>query len=200
MNCAQVRAALPEFVYGGLTPQVQALVDDHLKGCAECGRETAALRDVRGLLIAAPDVSINTPAIYRVAAARQMWRVRRWRRMALTACAAVFLLLAATALTRLEIHVGNSEMVLRRGPASAPPAPRPPAPRIHLAPVAVTKPVDLSSIQDRLRTLSELTQALAEDDQDRDAQREREIAYLREQMKEWQGQSAQCFGRRRARL
>ena len=58
----------------------------------------------------------------------------------------------------------------------------------------MTKPVDLSSIEDRLRTLSELTQALAEDDQDRDNQREREIAYLREQMKKWQGQSAQRFG------
>ena len=113
MNCAQVRAALPEFVYGGLTPQVQALVDDHLKGCAECGRETAALRDVRGLLIAAPDVSINTPAIYRVTAAQQLRRVRRWRRMALTACAAVFLLLAATALTRLR----NSRRELRNGAA-----------------------------------------------------------------------------------
>jgi anti-sigma factor RsiW len=54
MNCAQVRVALPEFVYGGLTPAVQDQMEIHINGCPECRREAAALRQVRHLLTAAP--------------------------------------------------------------------------------------------------------------------------------------------------
>ena len=39
MNCAQIRAALPEFVYGGLTLEMQSQVKSHLNGCPECRRE-----------------------------------------------------------------------------------------------------------------------------------------------------------------
>jgi hypothetical protein len=198
MNCAQVRAALPEFVYGGLMQEVQGHVESHLNGCPECRRESAALRQVRHLLTAAPapEVRVHAPALYRVAAERQARRVRRWRRCALVACAAVFALIAVTALTRLEIHVGSSEMVVRWGAAPVPDhTPVANAPGSPTAPVvAAAVPRDLSSIEDRLRVLSELTQALAEDDRDRDEQREREIAHLRAQIRDWQGQSAQRFG------
>jgi Putative zinc-finger len=196
MNCPQVRAALPELVYGGLTPEVQSQMDAHLNGCAECRRESAALRQVRHLLTAAPapEVRVDAPALYRVAAERQARRVRRWRRIGLTACAAAVALIAVTALTHLEIHVRSSEMVVRWGSAPVPDhTPVAYAPGSPAAPVA-TAPRDLSSIEDRLRVLSELTQALAEDDRDRDYQREREIAHLRQQIKDWQGQSAQRFG------
>jgi anti-sigma factor RsiW len=198
MNCAQVRAALPEFVYGGLTPEVQGHVESHINGCPECRRESVVLRQVRHLLTAAPalEVRVDAPALYRMAAERQARRTRTWRRFALTACAAVFALIAVTALARLEIHVGSSEMVVRWGPV---PEPTPNqgwlyAPRSPVAPLVAAPPRDLSSIEDRLRVLSELTQALAEDDRDRDQQREREIAHLRRQIKDWQGQSAQRFG------
>jgi anti-sigma factor RsiW len=196
MNCVQVRAALPEFVYGGLTPEVQGQVESHLNGCPECRRESAALRQVRQLLTAtpAPEVRVDAPALYRVAVERQARRVRRWRRLALTACAAAVALIAVTALTRLEIHVRSSEMVVRWGSAPVPDhTPVAYAPGSPAAPVTAA-PRDLSSIEDRLRVLSELTQALAEDDRDRDEQREREIAHLRAQIKDWQGQSAQRFG------
>jgi hypothetical protein len=200
MNCAQVRAALPEFVYGGLTPDVQGQVESHINCCPECRRESAALRQVRHLLTAAPspEVRVDAPALYRVAAERQARRVRRWRRCALAACAAVFALIAVTALPRLEIHVGSSEMVVRWGPAPVPvPVPTPGAnsPGSPVAPLVSTAPPrDLSSIEDRLRVLSELTQAQADDDRDRDEQRERDIAHLRQQIKDWQGQSARRFG------
>jgi hypothetical protein len=200
MNCAQARTALPEFVYGGLTPEMQNQVESHINGCPECRRESAALRQVRHLLTEAPApvVHVDAPALYRMAAERQARRVRRWRRCALAACAAVFALIAVAALTRLEIHVGSSEMVVRWGPAPAPapvPTPGADAPGSPVAPlVATALPRDLSSIEDRLRVLSELTQAQADDDRDRDEQREREIAHLRQQIKNWQGQSAQRFG------
>jgi hypothetical protein len=194
MNCAQVRAALAEFVYGGLTPDVLSQVESHVNGCPECRRESAALRRVRLLLTAAPapEVRVDAPAVYRMAAERQARRTRTWRRFALAACAAVFALIAVTALARLEIHVGSSEMVVRWGPAPEP-TPVAHAPGSPAAPVKAA-PRDLSSIEDRLRVLSELTQALAEDDRDRDEQREQEIAHLRQQVKDWQGQSAQRFG------
>ena len=196
MNCAQVRPALPEFVYGGLTPEVQDQMESHINGCPECRRESAALRQVRHLLTAAPapDVRVDAPALYRVAAERQARRSRTWQRFAMAACAAAIVLIALTALTRLEIHVGSSEMVVRWGPAPDPtPNQGAYAPRSPAAPVT-TAPRDLSSIEDRLRVLSELTQALVEDDRDRDEQREREIAHLRAQIRDWQGQSAQRFG------
>jgi hypothetical protein len=196
MNCAQVRASLPEFVYGGLTPDVLGEVESHINGCPDCEREAVVLRQVRRLLTAAPapDVSVNALAIYRVAAERQVRRTQTWRRIALAAGAAAVALIAVTALTRLEIHVGNSEMVVRWGPAPVPaPTPGPDAPGSP-APVVAAAPRDLSSIEDRLRVLSELTQALADDDRDRDEQREREIARLREQIKDWQSQSARRVG------
>jgi hypothetical protein len=199
MNCPQVREALPEFVYGGLTPDVLSQVESHLNGCPECRRESAGLRQVRRLLNAAPapDVSVNTQAVYRTAAERQVRRTRTWRRFARAACAAAFLLIAAIALARLEIHVGRTEIVVRWGPApiSVPvPTPGADAPGSPMPPVVAAAPHDLSSIEDRLRVLSELTQALADDDHDRDEQREREIARLREQIKDWQSQSVRRFG------
>jgi anti-sigma factor RsiW len=196
MNCAQVRASLPEFVYGGLTLDVLGQVESHINGCPDCEREAAVLRQVRRLLTSAPapDVSVNALAIYRGAAERQVRRTRTWRRIALAAGAAAVALIAVTALTRLGIHVGNSEMVVRWGPVPEPISNQGAyAPRSPVAPVTAVPP-DLSSIEDRLRVLSELTQALAEDDHDRDDQREQEITYLRQQIKDWQGQSAQRFG------
>jgi hypothetical protein len=189
MNCPEVRAALPEYVYGEMAPEAEAQLAAHLKTCPGCEGEAAGLRQVRRLLAAAPapEVRVNAPQLYRKAAERQSRRVRRWRRAALTACAAVVLLAAATALARLEIHVGASELVVRWGPA---PVPTPPAPMVQVPPSAVERP-DLSSIEDRLHLLGELTQALAEDGRERDAQREQEIARLREQIRQWQGLSAQ---------
>jgi hypothetical protein len=196
MNCAQVHTALPEFVYGGLTPKMLGQVESHINGCPECRREASALRQVRRLLTAAPipDVNVNAPGIYRAAAERQARRTRTWRRFALAACAAAVALIAVTALARLEIHVGNSEMMVRWGPAPIPEhTPVAYAPGSPAAPVTAAAS-DLSSIEDRVRVLSELTQALADDDHDRNEQREREIARLREQIKDWQSQSARRFG------
>ena len=55
-------------------------------------------------------------------------------------------------------------------------------------------PRDIAAMEDRLHTLSELTQALADDGRDRDYQRGQEIARLREQLRQWQGLSAEQFG------
>ena len=191
MNCPEVRAALPEHVYDGLPSERQAQVEAHLHLCAECQREADGLRQVRRLLSAtpAPEVNVNTAALYREAAERQARRVRRWRRFALTACAAGIVLAVLTGLARLEVHIGGSELVVRWGPA--PTVQAPPVLAVQPAPVIVEKATDLAPIEDRLRLLGELTQALAEDGRDRDYQRQQEIAHIREQLRESQGLSAQ---------
>ena len=195
MNCPDVRAALPEFVYEGLSPEVRDEMKRHLDGCPECRREETALRQVRSLLTAAPapEVRVDTAAVYRQAAERQARRVRRWRRVAVAACAAAVLIAAGMGLSRLEIHVGSTEMVVRWGrPAAAPePATTPAALPPPAAPVAAVDPRDIDSIKDRLNLLSELTQALADDGRERDEQRGQEIARLREQLRQWQGLSAE---------
>ncbi len=127
MNCPAIRAALPEFVYGRLPPQALDSIEAHLHGCPECRREAAALGQVRRLLDAAPApaVRVDAAALYRAAAERQARRLRRWRRIALTACAAAVVLLSLTALTRLEVRVEYNQLVVRWGPRR----PRRPPPR-----------------------------------------------------------------------
>ena len=196
MKCPEVRAALPEFVYGGLSPAVQADVEGHLDGCPECRSEADALRRVRRLLAAAPapEVRVDMAAVYRQAAERQARRLRRWRRVALAACAAAVLAAVLAGLSRLEVRIGASELVVRWGPTPAPQM-APPAPTLPVtapAPVpAPPPPVDVAAIEERLRVLGDLTQALADDGRERDYQREQEIARLRQQIRDWQGQSAE---------
>ena len=50
MNCPEIRAALPDLLYGELKPALVETVQSHLAGCAGCQAELAALRQVTGLL------------------------------------------------------------------------------------------------------------------------------------------------------
>jgi hypothetical protein len=197
MRCSEVRAALPEFVYGDLPAAVQADVEAHLGGCANCRREADALRQVRRLLSAppAPEVRVDAAAIYRRAMEQQARRLRLWRRAALVACAAAVLAATLTALSRLEVRVGASELVVRWGqaPAVQPSPAAAPAPAVTPPPAgpAPASQADLAAVEERLRVLSDLTQALADDGQARDYRRGQEIAGLRQQVREWQGRSAE---------
>ena len=195
MNCPEVRAALPEFVYGSLPPEARTGVEAHLSACPDCQREAAALRGVRHLLDAAPapTVRLDTAALYREVADRQGRRLRRWRCAALAACAAAVALLTLTAVARLEVHLEADQMVVRWGPApTQPPAPPPsvpPTPAPQAAPPAAADTRDLAAMEERVRTLSELVQALADDDRDHDYQRGQEMGRLRQQVLQWQGVS-----------
>jgi hypothetical protein len=186
MNCPDVRAALPEFVYGGLEPAMRTAVESHVCGCPQCRQEEAALRQVRRLLAAspAPEVRLDAASLYREAAELQRRRMRRWRRVAVAACVAFVLAATATALARLEVHIGPSEMVLRWGqqpaPQTSPVAPQPPT--VATAPVAAA-PADFAAFEERLRVLAELTQALAEDGHEREYQRQQDIARLRAEIR-----------------
>ncbi|HVS39382.1 MAG TPA: zf-HC2 domain-containing protein [Gemmataceae bacterium] len=194
MNCPEVRTALPGFIYQELPPEVRVELQQHLDGCLACQREEAGLRQVRRLLAAAPEVRVDTAVVYRQAAERQARRFRRWRSLAVAACAAAVLVAVGVGLSRLEIRVSGSEMVLRWGaPPVAPiPVPSPSPPRADSPgspPAAMEERI--AAMENRLRVLSELSQALADDDRSRDYQHSQEIAHLREQLREWQGLSAE---------
>ncbi len=195
MNCPEIRAALPEFVYGQLSPQALDPIEAHLRDCPECRREAAALGQVRRLLDAAPApaVRVDAAALYRAAAERQARRLRRWRGVALAACVAATLLFAFSVLTRLEVRVETNQIVVRWGPApAAPPSAQAPAPPV--APTPAADPRDLMELEDRVRTLSELVQALADDGREREYQRDLENARLKQLVQQWQGTSDRRWG------
>ena len=143
---------------------------------------------VRRLLDAAPApaVRVDAAALFRAAAERQARRLRRWRGVALAACVAAILLFAFSALSRLEVRVETNQMVVRWGPAPAAP---PSAQAPPVAPTPAADPRDLMALEDRVRTLSELVQALADDGREREYQRDLENARLKQLVQQWQGMS-----------
>src|SRR5437667_6935726 len=84
MNCPEIRAALPDLLYGELKPALVETVQSHLAGCAGCQAELAALRQVTGLLdkLPVPPVRVDLRQIYWESQVRQEHRLRRWRRAA----------------------------------------------------------------------------------------------------------------------
>jgi hypothetical protein len=170
MNCPDVRACLPDLVYGDLGPAEAAAAEEHLAKCPACRRELAGLRAVRRLLDAtpAPPVAVDVGAVYRQSAERQALSARRWRRVA---CAAAVLLAGVTALAvglRLEVRVESQQVVVRWG---TPPAPAP-APAVP------------GATEDQLRRMGELVQVLTADSRRRDERQHQEVQLLRRQLSE----------------
>ena len=134
---ADVRDLLPDLIHGRLDPSTRAMVESHLRGCADCQAELALLRDLHASLRRAPalDVTAISAAIpaYR-APARRSWV--GWR-----AAAAITLVAAG----------GSSLLVMRRtiSPrpdsllvAAAPVSPAPASPvAAQTAPVSVAPAV-----------------------------------------------------------
>jgi anti-sigma factor RsiW len=109
MNCDDLRHRLPDLAWDALEPDEGAAITAHLRDCPGCRRELEDLRQVRGLLDAAPTppVQVDVAAVYRAAAADAALRSRRWRRVALAACvaaAALLLVLVGRLEFRLEAH------------------------------------------------------------------------------------------------
>jgi hypothetical protein len=187
MNCPDVRACLPALAYGDLGPAETARVEEHLARCPECRREWAGLRAVRRLLDAAPapEVSVDVAAVYRRAAERQARAARRWRRVGCAACVGLAAALAVAVGLRLEVQVGEQQVVLRWGLPPAPPAPPAPPPPAPTPP----RPAAPDATEERLRLLGELVQALAADVRGRDDRQQQDIEALRRQVQEVQQQS-----------
>jgi hypothetical protein len=165
MKCTDVRASLPLLIYGDVPPEEEAELRNHLAGCPVCRREHEAIQGVRRLLDAAPApvLEVDVPRIFQSVAARQMRRLRRWRRIALAAGAVAAALLLVLGL-RLQIRVEARQFVVRWGD----PPPVVPAP---VAPKTIeTTPALYAETEAELTVLRELVHALKQDADDRDQQ------------------------------
>jgi hypothetical protein len=187
MNCADARDRLSALLYGDLPGREADRVREHLTRCPSCEGEYTAISQVRRLLdtVPAPALAVDLPRLYREAAERQARRLRRWRRLAVGALAAAAALLAVVFLSRLEVRLDANQLVLRWGDVPAP-VPMPPAPGpIADAPAPVAPPSATASsaeVEQQLRLLAELVQALSQDADRQEERRREEIARLRGQM------------------
>ena len=182
MTCTDVRARLALLVYGDLPAAEAKQVREHLACCPSCEKEQAAVSGVRDLLdaVPAPTVRVDLPRLYGDATRAQ---AQRWRRVAIAAMAAAAAIVAAVFLTRFEVRVERNQLVLRWGavpaPQDQPPAPVPPRNEPAPAPVALASAAE---IEQQLRLLRELVQAVSNDTDLRDERRQQEIARLRGRM------------------
>jgi anti-sigma factor RsiW len=192
MNCADVRARLPALLYGDLAADEASCVREHLAGCPSCQREQTAVTQVRHLLqaVPAPPVAVDLPRLYHEAARLQERRLRRWRRVAVASLAAAAAVVLAVLLSRMEIRLDANQAVLRWGAVPAPeqPAPLPP-PEEHVIAAAPTEAT--AEVEQQLRLLTELVQALSSDADRRDESRQRELTLLRSQLQTLRQQMTQ---------
>ena len=123
---ADVRDLLPDLIHGGLDSSAQAMIESHLRGCADCRAELDLLRNLHASLRATPglDVAAIGAAIppYR-APARRAWV--GWR-----AAAAITLVAAGGSsllVMQRNITPRQDSAVVAATPTSPVPA-QPPAP------------------------------------------------------------------------
>ncbi len=183
MNCTEVRARLPLLLYGDLEAVQAEAVEHHLAACPACRGEYAAFRHLRRDLDRAPvpAVQVDLGRIYQTAAARQARRLRHWRAAAvllagLAAAAAVLLVL------KVEVRVDATQLVVRWAAPPATPAPAPaPQPIAAPAPDEHTREL-VADLEKRLDLTTELLRAVVRDVDNRDGDRQTEIARLRLQL------------------
>ena len=184
MNCTEAHDDLPELACGALAGERRQQLEQHLAGCACCRRELEGLREVSRLLRAtpAPEARVDVEALYREAARRERLRLRRWRRLAIAACAVAALLLLLFGL-KLEVRLGGNQLVLRWGqPAEESPVVAP-APRSR-------EDERLAEYERRQRALKELVVQLAGDVQSFDLRQQTELGQLRATVERLRQQSA----------
>ncbi len=187
MNCADCRARLPDVAYDSLPAGERTTVAAHLRDCPECRRQVEELRQVRGLIDAAPTppVRVDVAAVYRSAAAEEVRRLRRWRRLALTACAAAAALLLFV-FGRIEFRVEAHQFVVRWKAPPPPETPAPSPPEVAVAPPASAPGPSPAE----WRVVNALLQALVDDAKLRDVQQQQDLARLRERIDELQRQTS----------
>jgi hypothetical protein len=116
MNCKNVRERLVDMLYDCLPLTELEKLNVHLAHCSACKSEFASLRDLHRALdsVAAPDVSVHLPTLYRRVADLRQRSVKRWRRVALAAAGVAAAVIAVLAF-RLEIRVGSDQVMIRWG-------------------------------------------------------------------------------------
>ena len=114
---------LVSYLYDDVDGAERALFERHLRACAECRGELAAMRAVRADLVAwspaQPDFGFRVVRESKVVAPG--WR-GWWTPAAGLAAAAVLVLAVAAAIARVEVRTGPDGLVVRTGWSTAAPA------------------------------------------------------------------------------
>jgi hypothetical protein len=190
MDCHEIRAALPEMLYGALLPAQVQTIEQHLAQCAACQAELTGLQQLGGLLdkLPVPPVQVDVTRIVRDSLVRQERRLKRWRRAAVSLAglaAAVVLLL----LPRLEVRIDRQQLVVRWGDEVDNEA-RAVAPGLREIPPegGATNAQQQSRVRPHevtradLKLISDLIHALAADVNSRDRQQQESLAELQGQL------------------
>jgi hypothetical protein len=167
MNCEEVQ----ELLHVAELPADAAAFAAHLQTCAACQRVRDDVQALAGRLneTTAPRVEVNLARLYREAEQQQVLRTQRWRRLAYAGLAAALLL---GVLTLFEWRVEQGQLVVRWGR---------PGPDAQPAPAAVRPAATLGN-DEGVRLLAELVQLWKRDFDERDMDRQRELASLRAQL------------------
>jgi hypothetical protein len=173
MNCQQVRGLLPLHAYGDLRSDEKSVVDAHLRDCPECRAELAALASIRSALDAIPagSVNVNLMQIYRNEADRLRRRARRWRYAAAATAVAVVVVL----MVRLDVRLDGRQITIRWGAA-------PQHEPVEMAVNQITTPPEMkipAQLDERIRTMSELIQALAANVEASDRERQQQLVSMK---------------------
>jgi len=188
MNCTEAQNDLPELIGGTLPEERRSPLESHLLACPHCRAERALLQQASLLLRAAPppEVRVDMATLYREAARREQLRLRRWRRAAVAAGAALAALLVLTIGLNLELRLEHHQFVLRWG--APPPPDTPPArPEVHVAPPRERPAAD--DAERRVRVLEGLVEGLAVDVQSLELAQWQELTRLRAEFRELQQQA-----------
>lgn len=134
MKCEQVEVKLISLVYGELTPQEQAEIEQHLADCEPCEQQAAKLNKAHALL---EEAVSEQPATRELPIAQVTRRAvelsersrRRWQVLAgLTGLAAAVLVVLQLLTIRIEIDQSHVEIAWGTPERTETPSPAPPNP------------------------------------------------------------------------
>ena len=140
MKCDDAKARLIEWLYGELPHEEETRLREHLADCDSCRQVEESVRQCSRELktLKEPDVRLDFQRLHRTAADRWQRSRRRWRRLAVAACAAA-LLVAILAGARLrfdwrpgQLTIGWGNVPRATGSVKPKPiVPAPPLPNDH---------------------------------------------------------------------
>ena len=161
MTMCDNKDLLVGYLYDDLTPEQRLTFDAHLRGCAGCRQEVAALRATRGHLAtwAPPEPDLGFQIVRHAVESRgKVLPFRsRWMPAFGFAAAAVLVLAVASAIANLEVRYDNGGLVVRTGWAQTEAAAvqtagtRDAAQPVMTTANAVT--ADFSAVEQRLRAM-----------------------------------------------
>jgi anti-sigma factor RsiW len=190
MNCDEVRERTIDYVYGELSEDERASLENHLDQCADCREQLTLIQRPHGLLEKAanhegaePTEKVSLASVMHRACRELESSRRRWQRLGATALSLLVLSLGLYAMgLRIEIH--RSHVVL-----SWSAIPRNPTPAAVAGGNSPALESRLLHHQSRLDGLDQLVHALIQTTSEDEQQRGREALLLAKQLQSIRAQN-----------